>query len=202
MDKSELINQTQLAFDLIHKLHLEVSYLIKEMEGLLSEEDEHFMIGRPSGYQVTARSSSGLEPYLINFWIMRKMSVFFVSEKFCQVSRGQTITDFSNNLRVIYVRIALVDKEISQPTLHAGVLYEFEKSKFNKFEKLMGHLEYAEAKVFNMGDKINYEDSYIAFKGDMFRVNLYDIHSSEEIVGKVINPALEIYRRLEPTNQD
>jgi len=34
-DKSEVIHQTTLAFDFIQKLYLEVSYLIKEIEGIL-----------------------------------------------------------------------------------------------------------------------------------------------------------------------
>ena len=42
MNKSELIAQTRLAFEFIQKLYFEISYLIKEMEGLLAEEEEEF----------------------------------------------------------------------------------------------------------------------------------------------------------------
>ncbi len=35
--------------------------LRKEVEAMLSEEDERFIIGKPSGYGITARSSTGLE---------------------------------------------------------------------------------------------------------------------------------------------
>ena len=57
VDKAHLMEQTNLAFDFIQKLHLEVSYLIKEIEGILYEEEEKFIIGRPSGYEISARSS-------------------------------------------------------------------------------------------------------------------------------------------------
>jgi len=45
MEKTELITQTQLAFDFIQKLYFEVSYLIKEVEGQLAQEEEGFMLG-------------------------------------------------------------------------------------------------------------------------------------------------------------
>ena len=49
MSSQNLIRQTKNAFEYIQKLYLESSYLIKEMEGLLKEEEENFIIGRPSG---------------------------------------------------------------------------------------------------------------------------------------------------------
>jgi hypothetical protein len=48
-NKSELIDQANLAFDFIQRLYLEVSYLIKEMEAMLSEQPENFIMGKP-GY--------------------------------------------------------------------------------------------------------------------------------------------------------
>ena len=60
-NKSGIIEQTNLAFDFIQKLNLEVSYLIKEVEAMLSEEGERFIIGNPAGYGISARSSTGLE---------------------------------------------------------------------------------------------------------------------------------------------
>ena len=49
MDRSEIVQQTKLAFDFIQKLYFEVSYLIKEIEGLFAEEEEGFILCRPSG---------------------------------------------------------------------------------------------------------------------------------------------------------
>ena len=41
MEKNKIIEQTKLAFDLIQKLYHEVAFLIKEIEGQLSEADEN-----------------------------------------------------------------------------------------------------------------------------------------------------------------
>ena len=46
IEKSDLPKQTKLAFDFIQKLYLEISYMIKEIEGLLYEQEEKFVIGR------------------------------------------------------------------------------------------------------------------------------------------------------------
>lgn len=48
MNKTELVEQTYLAFDFLTKLFHESAYLIKEIEGLLGKEPEDFLIGKPS----------------------------------------------------------------------------------------------------------------------------------------------------------
>ena len=115
MEKKEVIQQTALAFDFIQKLYFEVSYLIKEIEGLLAEENERFIIGRPSGYAITSRNSSGLEPFLVNLWPLKKMSVCFIPEEQTKINGGVTNTTFDKNLKIIYLRIILSEKEISEP---------------------------------------------------------------------------------------
>ena len=55
VDNAHLVEQTNLVFDFLQKLYLEVSYLIKEIEGILYGEEEKFIIGRPSGYSISAR---------------------------------------------------------------------------------------------------------------------------------------------------
>jgi hypothetical protein len=77
-NKREIVEQTRLAFEFIEKLYLEASYLVKEIEGMLAEEEEKFIIGRPSGYGVTTRSSTGLEPNFVRLWLLKKFGVFFV----------------------------------------------------------------------------------------------------------------------------
>ena len=74
-NKKQVTEQCKLAFDFVQKLFLEVSYFIKEVEGLLLEES--FIIGRPKGYQISARSSLGLEPVSVNMWLLRRFAVFF-----------------------------------------------------------------------------------------------------------------------------
>lgn len=59
----------------------------------------------------------------------------------------------------------------------------------------MGHIEYHDDKVFKDIKKINYEDIYIKFQGELIKNNLFDINDSETIVNKVIKPSLELYRK-------
>jgi hypothetical protein len=197
MNKPELISQTKLAFDFIQKLYLEVSYLIKEVEGLLSEEPEEFVIGRASGYAVTTRSSNGLEPNLVNIWMFRKLAVFFIPNASTKLVKGQTITHFEDDPKIIYLRIILDDKDLSEPSVYCGVLKNFKKKQKTwpeKFEQLMTSLEYNENKVFNDYGNIKYDEANISFTGKLIQANLYDINTADEIVEKIIEPVLKIFR--------
>ena len=198
-DKNEIIEQTNLAFDFIHKLYLEVSYLIKEIEGILQEEEEKFIIGKPGGYSVTTRSSTGLESVNVNLWLLRKFAVFFVPEDKVERKGGQVITKINENLKVLYLRILLNDRSVNEPTLYSGVLYNIHnKQKANwivKFENMMGHFEYNDVKIFKDVAKIDYEDAYIKIEGELIKNNLFEINDSETILEKIINPSLALYRR-------
>lgn len=198
MEKSELITQTKLAFDFIQKLYFEVSYLIKEMEGLLAEEKEEFVFGRTSGYQVSARSSNGLDPFLINYWMFKKLAVFFVPKEFTHLEKGQTVTRFEDHPKIIYVRIVLDDKDISQPTIYFGVLEDFAKkggkSWPEKIEQIMASIDYNESKFILDREDINYEDAYVTFKGKLAHVHLYDIYTGEDVAKKLVAPALKMFR--------
>ena len=55
IDKSGIVQQTNLAFDFIQKLNLEVSYLIKEVEAMRSEEEERFIICKRRSNNVPQR---------------------------------------------------------------------------------------------------------------------------------------------------
>jgi hypothetical protein len=208
MSRSELVKQTRLAFDFIQKLYFEVSYLIKEMEGLFAdeEEDNPFIICRPSGYNITTRSSNGLEQNVIRFWMLRKLAVAFVKSGSTPIERGQTITKIAPDTKAIYIRIILDDKDISEPILYYGVLYDFykktEASKGpTKLEQLLTSLEYNEAKAFANPESINYEDINVRFKGRLFCLPLYDIDSSEAISEKIIKPVLNLYHEVERISQ-
>lgn len=197
--KNELIEQTNLAFDLIQKLYLEVSYLIKEIEGILHEEDEKFIIGRPAGYGVSSARSTGLESNNVMLWLLRKFSVFFIPDDKTKLERGQTITTLSKNLKVLFLRTALNDTKINEPEVYTGVLYGIEKKLqgkwIKKFENVMGHIEYNGDKIFKKIGKIKYEDAYVKFQGELIKRNLYEIKDSENIVKKIIKPSLELYRK-------
>jgi len=199
INKSEIIEQTNLAFDFIQKLYLEVSYLIKEIEGILHEEEEKFIIGRPAGYGISARSSTGLESTNVNLWSLRKFAVFFIPEDKTKIERGQSITRIDENLKTLYLRIVLKDKNINEPTVYSGVLYNIQRKPqakwIGKFENVMGHLEYNDDKIFKDVGKINYEDAYIKLQGELVKNNLFEINDSDAILKKIIKPSLELYRK-------
>ena len=199
IDKSEIIEQTNLAFDFIQKLYLEVSYLIKEIEGILHNEEEKFIIGRPGGYGITARRSSGLESNNVNLWLLRKFAVFFVPEDRTEVRGGQIITKIDENLKVLYLRVVLNDRNIDKPMVYSGILYNIEKKTkakgIEKFENLMGYFEYNDNRIFKNIKKINYEDANIKLQGELIKNNLFEINDSETILKKIIKPSLELYRK-------
>jgi hypothetical protein len=199
MDKAELISQTKLAFDFVQKLYFEVSYLIKEVEGQLAQEEEEFVIGRSGGYSISTRNSTGLEPALVNLWIYKKLAVLFVPKQSTILHQGLTITSFNKNSKVLYMRIILDDKDQPEPKIYTGVLYDFVKKgkKFpEKVERVTAHIENNETKIFLGAGDIHYEDSYVAFKGNLLSVNLFDIRNSQDIAEKLIMPALKLFREV------
>jgi len=151
-DKREIVKQTSLAFDFISKLYLEVSYLIKEIEGLLYQEEEKFIIGRPAGYGITARKTTGLDANNLSLWLMRKFAVFFIPEEQTKKEKGQTITAIDEKLKVLYLRFILDGDEVKAPTIYSGILHKIDKKPqakgIKKFEHIMGHLEYNDLKIF------------------------------------------------------
>ena len=199
MKKDELVKQTKIAFDFLDKLYTELSYLIKEVEGLLQEELEEFQIGRPGGYQVTSRKSSSLDANNVKLWSLNTMSVFFAQKKELRRAGGTTTTPFVEGLKVIYMRIVLDEPDIKEPYINIGILYNFMgkgKSTVNKVEQLMGHIEYRYQSIFSTGNQIEYEDSYVKFSGQLIKVKLFDINNSEAIAEYLIKPALKTYRQI------
>lgn len=196
-NKSELIEQIDLAFDFIRKLYLEVSYLIKEIEAMLNEEEEKFVIGKPGGYGITVRRSSGLEANNVNLWLFTKLAVFFVPEERTEMRGGQQITKIDDDLKVLYLRIDLQDE--NEPTVYSGILHSIKNKGtakwINKFENLMGHFEYNDERIFKNPEKIDYQDAYIELKGKLIQNTLLEINNGEDIREKIIKPSLELYRK-------
>lgn len=199
-DKSHVIEQTNLAFDFIEKLYLEISYLIKEVEGILREQEEKFIIGRPSGYGVTARSSTGLESNNVSLWLMKNLAVFFVPEEKTKIEKGQTITNIGEDLKVLYLRIVLNSKDIHEPTVYSGIIYDIKTKPqakwIKKFEHVMSHMGYNNDKIFKDIQKIDYEDAYIRIRGELIKSSLFSINDSKTIVRKIITPSLDLYRKV------
>ena len=197
-DKSEMIEQTKLAFDFIQKLFLEVSYMIKEAEAIYSEEPEEFVIGKPGGYAISIRNSKGLDTVNVDLWLYKKFSVFFVPKENTEVKGGQQSTKITDDLKVIYMRVVLQDRSVTEPTVFSGVLYNIkDKGKANwltKFEHCMGHLEYYDEKLLKTPENIKYDDAYVSFSGKLLNISLFDINSSEAIREKIVLPTLELFR--------
>lgn len=196
-----ITGQTKLAFDFLQKLYLEVSYLIKEVEGLLYQEPEKFVVGRPAGYGITTRSSTGLESMYVNLWLVRKLAVFFVPEQLTELTGGMTVTKFSDDLKVLYLRIALDDPSGAVPLVSAGVLYDIRKKTDpgkspTKFEQIMSGIEYVEKKIFSHPENINYTDDKVSLRGKLASSPLYEINDSEAIVKKIIAPVTKMYRKI------
>ena len=198
-NKNEIVEQSNLAFNFVEKLYLESSYLIKEIAGILNEEEEKFVIGKPSGYGISTTSSRGLEVSNVRLWLLKKFSVFFIPEEKTALRGGGTITKIDKDLKILYLRIALNDKNVKEPTVYSGVLYNIEKKPeakwITKFERVMGILEYNDYKVFKDVGKINYENVYIKIQGELIKNSLFEITDSETIVKKIIKPSLELYRK-------
>jgi hypothetical protein len=198
LEKKDIIEQTKAAFDLIQKLYIEISYLIKEIEGILSEQEENFVIGRPSGYHVSTRSSTGLETNYVNLWLMRKLSVCFIPDSLTKKEKGQTFTDIIPQLKVIYVRFVLEGNDIDEPEIQFGILHNISKKPnakwIKKFEHIMSHMEWNNDKIFKKPSAIDFEDGYIHIEGQLHKTHLFDIKDSEAIKQKIINPCLKLYR--------
>jgi len=199
-NKQEIVEQCKLAFDFVQKLFMEVSYFIKEVEGLLLEEG--FVIGRPSGYQINARGSSGLEPVHVNMWLLKKLAVFFAPSDKIKLERGQTRLSIERPAKALYLRVILHDEKAAEPMIHAGVLYDIQKDANTKwptkFEQAMQHIEYNDDKVFK-GDLefLDYNDSRISFKGHLLSMPLFEVNDSDAILGKVVRPCLALYERYQ-----
>jgi len=198
MKKTEIAKQIKNAFDFIQKLYNESSYLIKEIEGQLAENEYRFQFLKTSGYAISGRSSNGLELNNVNFWLLRKFGVAFVEETNTELKKGQNFTEINQDLKVIYIRIVLDDKNESAPQLIFGVLYEIEKHKdwIKKFENLMGQFEYVDNKMFAKFPNVDYEDGNFKIKGKFMKVSLIEINSSDELIEKVINPVIKIYEGI------
>lgn len=198
-DKKEISKQIKNAFEFIQRLYYESSYLIKEIEGQLGESEHRFKILRPSGYSVSTRSSTGLEANNVSLWLPRKFSVAFVEEEATEINKGQNFTEIKNELKVLYFKFKLNEKNLDEPELIFGVFYNIEKYKdwVKKFENLMGALEYVDNKMFSKYPNIDYKDGTFKIKGKFKKVKLLDINSSKELNENVIEPIIKIYEQID-----
>jgi hypothetical protein len=195
MEKSDVVEQTKLAFDFIQRLYLETSYFIKEVEGMLQQEEEEFTILKPAGYAISAFRSVGLESALVEQWCIRKGAVFFVAKDDTDLVRGQTVTKIKPNLKLIVVRFVLNDKDLDAPEVWAGVVSGIaQKKEYSKFEYHIWKFVYHEKKIFRGTRENTYEDNECSFNANLFKRPLYDISNAEDIQREIVKPVLTIYR--------
>lgn len=192
----DLAEQTRNAFDFVQKLFFEVSYLIKDIEGLLQQEDEKFQIIRPSGYGVTTKSSTGLEPINVEQWLNKNFTVFYCPESITEIRGGQTVTEFRSDLKIIFVHICIFGRNVKQPQIIFGYINDItcKKHDWKKFENIAWEFASNGQKIFKNIPGILYEDSYCSFNGKAKCHDLFDIKSSEDVCDKVVTPILELYR--------
>ncbi len=196
--KSEVAKQISNAFEFIQKLYYESSYLIKEIEGQLGESEYGFQILKPGGYGVSTRSSTGLETNNVNLWLTRKFAVAFVKGSIDESKRSKRISEISEQLRVLYFRVVLDDKKVTEPQLIFGVLNDIQsvKNEITKFENLMNHLQYVDDNLFNKFPDVDFEDGTFKTKGKFKKVNLLEINSSSDLIEKVITPVIKLYEKV------
>jgi len=195
MSKEEIVKQTKLAFDFVRRLYLETSYFIKEVEGILQQEEEEFEILRPSGYGITTFRSIGLESG-VEDWCIRKGTVFFVAKQNTELSRGQTITRFKPELRVVLLRFVLHDKDLAEPEICAGVISDIvQKVDTPKFEAHAWKFAYHDKRILRDSGESTYEDGEISFRLNLMKKPLYDMSNAEDIQKQIVDPVLAIYRQ-------
>jgi hypothetical protein len=132
---------------------------------------------------------------------MRKFAVFFTPRDKTDSKGGAVITPVTKDLKILYLRIVLNDESEKEPKILIGSIYDIHSKKgWEKFEQLMGHIEYYEHKIFKNPSSVNYDDTYISFKGEFIKRDLFDITDSSLINSKIIQPGLNIYRKQRPVN--
>lgn len=189
----ELEEQTRNAFNFIQKLYFEISYLIKEVEGILQLEEEQFVICRPSGYAVTTRTSTGLEPINVELWQPKAFTVCFCPSDKTKMEKGQTFTAITDDLKLLFVDIELYGKQLDGPTVLAGCLRNISlKKESKKFEHLMAWLfSYNRGKVFSTTP---YEDKSVSYNANFIKKRLFSIKDSEAVKDALVDPMLKIFR--------
>ncbi|MCD4670743.1 MAG: hypothetical protein K8S14_09895 [Actinomycetia bacterium] len=194
---TDIVTQTRNALIFVKKLHTEISYLIKEIEGLLLEEAERFLILKPGGYQVTARTSNGLDSAGVDLWMPKDFTIFFCPEEFIDSNKSTTATYPKENLKILFFQIKLIDNDINEPKIFYGFFDKilFKKEHFKKVEQMVGDFTYSGNKIFSNPPNIDFQNSYWSFKGKFEQKNLLSINSSKNLKQRIVNPALKLYRK-------
>lgn len=199
---NQLVANTRNAFAYLQQLYTEVALLIQEIEDHLRRQDERFTIATPSGYNVVARGSSGIDSANVKIWLRRKFGIFFVPEAKTELKGGQTFTALSE--RVLYLRFLLDEhgtivfnkEQLKEPSVLFGVFSNTEgvHKKFMKFESVLSHIEYNEERIFTALPSVNFRDAYVGLRGTLAHVPLFALKDSKAVDEQLIRPALSLFR--------
>ena len=191
-----LENQTKNAIEYMDRLFYEISYLVKEIEGQLLKEN--FAIGLVNGYQVSSRTSSGLESHFVQYWMPKTFSVFFCEEGISETRGGQTFTKFKPDLKLLLIHIDISSLISKMPIIYFGVIHNIKPkiSKWSKWEYAMIRFSYDHEKIFENLSKTEYSDNYFSFKRKFKSVPLFEIKDSESILTRIINPMIKMYSTI------
>ena len=200
-----MIENVTNAFNFIQRLYDETATLVREIEKLLGTEPECYMIGRPSGYGISTRSSTGLEQQNVNRWLTRRFAVFFIPEDVYKLRQGQTVTTLPTT-NVMYLRFLLDGYKsfsfggnpIDAPSLLFGVLHDASSpsGRKKKFEHLMGDLEYLEAKLLRGLPEVGITEANAVVSGTLQIVPLFNLTNSEAVNDQVVQPLVEQWREV------
>ncbi|MDR2971417.1 MAG: hypothetical protein LBU83_05760 [Bacteroidales bacterium] len=206
--KSGKANQIKNAFNVIQNLYHESSYLIREIKGLLSENERKFQLFS-DGDCICSRTSIGLEPKEVSAWALRKFAVAFVEKSMVNLanlddSRMENLklqnglascTKINENFKMLYLRFLLDAENQSEPQLIFGVFYDikFYKDWVKKRGNILIAIEYADDKLFAQFPNVDYENDILKLKGKLKKVNLSDIKKTDKLIEKVVIPAIQMY---------
>ena len=196
--KTDLNAQCRNAIEFIQKLHFEISYLIKEIEGLLQKEPENFIIERPAGYQVTSRTSTGLDPGNVENWQPKTFTVFFCPSERTKIIAGQTRTQFDRSLRLLIVHIEIMNQNKKGPRILCGCLTDIvnnKPKKITKIEYILAKFAYFNKKIFGALPNVSYSDTDCSFEGEFFEQLLFSINNSDDVMNKLVKNMLKLYRK-------
>ena len=170
--------------------------MIKEVEGQLQQKPESFVILRPTGYVVSAVTSTGLEAKNVSYWLRKRLAVAFVPEGATKHHGGITHTAFSDDLRVMFLAIVYYSTDLNEPMAFFGYADRIKnKVKNNKrFEKIMWEFPESAITMLNSGPKISFDDGYCSMSGEVKKLKLYSLKTNEDVREKLVEPMVKLYR--------
>ena len=200
-----MIKNVTNAFNFLQQFYDETATLVREIEGLLSDEPECFLIGRPSGYGISTRGSTGLEQQNVNRWLTKRFAVFFIPEHIYKCKSGQTVTALPAE-NIMYVRFLLDGynsftfngKPIDAPSILFGVLHKTScpNGKKKKFEQHMTEFEYLESKLLRDLPIVNLNESSVEVSGILQIVPLLKLTDPKAVNDNVVQPLVEQWRQV------